>query len=421
MVAYEIFVRSFRDSNGDGIGDIKGVVYALDYLQDIHVDILWLTPIFPSPSFHGYDVVDYYSVNPLYGNVEDLKDLLGKAHSLGMKVMLDLPLSHTSVQHPWFSEKPDYYIWADDGTDINERRPWDDAFIWHPLRKRYYRGLFGPCTPDLNYENEAVVNEAVEVVKFWRGVGVDGFRFDAAKHIYENHEKNLEFWRKISQFAGKFNVAEVWDPPSVTKLYSDVVGYALNFHLFGSLIKSVKERKPDHLYLAIKETGSAMKSSFNFLSSHDTSRLVSQFPGEKERLFAISILMTLPGVPVIYYGDELGVPGIYDPYFPEHVAEPFPWWESGCGEGQTRWKSFRFSRPHQGLSYEHQKSGESFLKKVSEWISFRSQNSWIDEAGIKDLSVDQSSISYTLSGRKSMMVKHNFEEFQTEVKWKAEP
>ena len=416
ITAYELFVRSFRDSNGDGIGDIQGIIESLDYLSEIFVDVIWLTPIFPSPSFHGYEVSDYYSVNPLYGDLDSLKALIDEIHKRGMKIILDLPLHHTSAQHRWFKERKNLYKWASESTDINERRPWDGGFVWHPSSGGYYRGLFGPCAPDLNFENDETVSEALKIVKFWKDLGVDGFRFDAAKHIYDDHERNVSFWRRISRVAGKFNVAEVWDPPDVTSMYSEAVGYTFNFHLYGSLVRSLKEGMPDHLFSALSDLESSISENFNFLSSHDTSRIASQIPDERRRLMAFSILMTLPGIPVIYYGDELGVPGVYDPYFPENVMEPFPWHEPMCGEGQTRWKSLRYTMPHRGISYESQVEKDGFFKNVRSWLRFRSENSWIDDSKIEDLRMDGSSITYTLSGENFLSVRHDFGKFQTELR-----
>ena len=397
------------------MGDLLGVKNSLDYLRDLLVDVIWLTPIFPSPSFHGYEVSDYYSINPSYGNLESFKALIDEIHGSGMKVILDLPLHHTSVQHTWFKERKNFYKWASESTNINERRPWDGGFVWHPSKFGYYKGLFGPCAPDLNFENEEVVSEILNVVKFWKEIGVDGFRFDAAKHIYDDHERNILFWKKITEIAGKFNVSEVWDSPTVTDLYAEVTGYAFNFHLFGSLIRSIKEGKPDHLFAALLDLKSTISRYFNFLSSHDTSRIASQIPDVKRRLMAFAVIMTLPGIPVIYYGDELSVPGVYDPYFPENVMEPFPWYESMCGDGQTRWKSLRYTLPHRGMSYESQKKKEGFFKELKKWTRFRSENPWIDNSKIENLRVEGNTIIYNLSSEKFLTVKHDFEKFQTDI------
>ncbi len=414
MIVYEVFVRSFRDLNGDGIGDLRGILDSLDYLEDLGADVLWLTPIFPSPSYHGYDVTDYFNVNPLYGSLDYFKEFMENVHERGFKLILDLPLNHTSSLHRWFLERPEYYIWADDKTDINQRRGWDGAFVWHPSDRGYYYGLFGSCMPDLNYSNPEVVERALEIVRFWTAMGVDGFRFDAAKHIYDDHDKNIEFWRKVSYEIRSMNtdailVAEVWDSPDVNLEYSRILGYTFNFHVFGSLKKSVIESNPWSLKSALEETQDLLVYSFNFISNHDVNRIASDIPDERRRLMAFSLLLSLPGVPVLYYGDELGLPGVYDPSFPEDVVEPFPWYETLCGVGQTRWKSVRFSKPFHGFSVEYQSAHEnSFLKKVKELLSFRKENEWIEKARLEDLKIEGSKLSYRLAGKEELDFVHDF-------------
>jgi len=165
-VFYEIFVRSFNDSNGDGIGDFNGITEKLDYLNDgdpnttadLGVTGIWLMPIFPSPSYHGYDVTDFYGVNPQYGTMEDFKKLLAEAHKRGIRIIIDMALNHTSDQHPWFKEAKkdvnskyrDWYIWSE--TDPNYKGPWNER-VWHPSTTGFYYGIFEAFMPDLNYNN----------------------------------------------------------------------------------------------------------------------------------------------------------------------------------------------------------------------------------------------------------------------------
>ncbi len=417
MIGYEIFVRSFRDGNGDGIGDIRGIIEALDYLKSLGIGLIWLTPIMKSPSYHGYDVSDYFEINPIYGDFEDLKNLISKAHSMNIKIILDIPLNHTSFLNPWFQEKPEYYIWAGEKTNINERRSWDGAPIWHPSDRGYYRGTFGRCLPDLNFENPEVIEKAKEIVKFWSELGIDGFRFDAAKHIYENHEKNLEFWEQIKEISKtNLNVAEVWDEPEISYEYAKVLGFSFNFHVFGALRKSLVDKNPRALYDALLTCKNFLKSSFNFLSNHDVSRIASSTVSEKGIIFAHSILLTMPGIPIIYYGDELGVPGIYDPEFPEDVTEPFPWTEDMCSKGQTRWKSTKYAKPFHGLSVEYQISRNSVLKHFMEWTEFRNSNPWIDRAMIEDVYLEDAKLVYTMNGEgEKLMIVHDFSILETYV------
>ncbi len=187
-VFYEIFVRSYNDSNADGIGDFNGITQKLDYLQSLGVTAIWLMPIHPSPSYHGYDVLNYYAVNPQYGSLGDFKRLLSEAHSRGMRIIIDLVLNHTSSQHPWFveansnpqSKYRDWYVWSET----------DQGNGWHAGKSGYYFGLFSEVMPDLNYRNPEVTAQMEKMARFWLNeVGIDGFRLDAAKHLIEENGK----------------------------------------------------------------------------------------------------------------------------------------------------------------------------------------------------------------------------------------
>jgi glycosidase len=191
-VFYEVFVRSFADSDADGSGDLKGLVAHLDYLSDLGVDALYLMPVFESPSSHGYDVTDYERVNREYGTEADLAALLEAAHRRGMKVILDLPLNHTSERHPWFREaasspaspRREWYEWSPRNPGWGQ--PWDlNTPAWHRYGREYYYGLFSGSMPDLNYRNPAVRQEMKRIVHLWLDRGVDGFRLDAVRFLVE--------------------------------------------------------------------------------------------------------------------------------------------------------------------------------------------------------------------------------------------
>src|SRR6266568_1727267 len=199
-VFYEVFVRSFQDSNGDGKGDLPGLIARLDYLNDgnpatdtdLGVDALWLMPVFKSPSYHGYDTTDYETINPDYGTNDDLVRLCREAHRRGMHVIVDLVLNHTSNQHPWFldsasspsSPRRDWYVWSP--TDLGWGQPWNATTdTWHPLNGAFYYGIFSSRMPDLNFRNAAVRAEAKRIAGLWLARGVDGFRLDASRHLVE--------------------------------------------------------------------------------------------------------------------------------------------------------------------------------------------------------------------------------------------
>ncbi|HOJ00054.1 MAG TPA: alpha-amylase family glycosyl hydrolase [Anaerolineaceae bacterium] len=242
-VFYEIFVRSFYDSDGDGIGDFNGIVEKMDYLNDgnpnISTDLgitgIWLMPINPSPSYHGYSVTDYYSVNPEYGTMDDFKNFLNEAHKRGIKVIIDLVLNHTSNQHPWFlnaadptSPYHDWYIWSD--TDPGYVGSWGQK-IWFEQGDEYYYSTFSEFMPDLNYTNPEVTQEMQNIVQFWvNEVGVDGFRLDAAKHLIEEgiqqantisthswYEKFRPALKQINPHA--LTVGEIWEDTRINAEY----------------------------------------------------------------------------------------------------------------------------------------------------------------------------------------------------------
>jgi len=198
VVFYEIFVRSFKDSNGDGIGDFQGIIQQLDYLNDgdpqttddLGIGALWLMPINPSPSYHGYDVTDYKAVNPDYGTLDDFKQLLEACHARGIRVIIDFVINHTSTQHPWFKaalagdpQYKDYYVWST--KDPGSLGPWGQKPWYRAANGEYYYAVFWDQMPDLNYHNPAVTEAILDASRFWLELGVDGFRVDAARYLYE--------------------------------------------------------------------------------------------------------------------------------------------------------------------------------------------------------------------------------------------
>jgi alpha-amylase len=338
-VFYEIFVRSFYDSDGDGTGDFKGIIEKLDYLNDGNPDTdtdlgitgIWLMPIFPSPSYHGYDVTDYYSVNPEYGTLEDFNQLLEEAHQRGIRVVIDLVLNHTSDTHPWFidsrsspdSEFRDWYIWVNEKPDY--KGPWGET-VWHPYRGSYYYGIFESFMPDLNYLNPEVTAEMNNIVRFWlEEVGVDGFRLDAAKHLIEEgtrqentpathswYESFRPVYKEINPNA--MVVGEVYDSNAITiKAYTnEELDLIFNFSLATAFISSARDQTalPALGELNTAATKLPEMQYATFLTNHDQNRVMSQLGGNQNKAkVASSLLLTSPGVPFIYYGEELGMLG----------------------------------------------------------------------------------------------------------------
>jgi glycosidase len=352
-VFYEIFVRSFNDSNGDGIGDFNGITQKLDYLNDgdpatstdLGVTAIWLMPIFPSPSYHGYDVTDYYSVNPQYGTMDDFKTLLNEAHRRGMHVIIDLVLNHTSDQHPWFKDAKknihspyrDWYIWSE--TKPGYRGPWNET-VWHSSTTGFYYGIFTANMPDLNYDNPKVTKEMDKIVAFWlKDVGVDGFRLDAAKHLIENgstqqntsatHDWYVGF-RKVYKAIdpSAMTVGEIsGDPASVLAKYTggDQLDLAFDFPLANAYVRSANSGVASYAVNALKTDMDLMPDGAYspFLTNHDQDRLMSQLDGNIGKAkVAAALLLTSPGVPFIYYGEEIGMTGKKPD---ENIRRPMQW------------------------------------------------------------------------------------------------
>nr|MBK9649888.1 hypothetical protein [Bacteroidota bacterium] len=209
-VFYEIFIRSFCDSNNDGIGDIPGIISKLDYLHDLGIEGIWLTPFNPSPSYHKYDVTDYYNVDEEYGTLDDVRELITEAHKRNIKVIMDFVVNHTSVQHPWFIEAQksktnayhNYYTWADENNLPGEKHWWHflQSNSKQTIEGEKYLGFFDRSMPDLNYDNNDVRSEIIKAGKYWlKDIGMDGFRLDAAKWIYMpgNEKTNYSWWQQF--------------------------------------------------------------------------------------------------------------------------------------------------------------------------------------------------------------------------------
>jgi len=348
-VWYEAFVRSFADSNGDGVGDLRGMTGKLDYLndgnastaKDLGVNGVWLMPIFRSASYHGYDVIDYRTIDPAYGTAADFTALLAAAHQRGIKVILDLVMNHTSDQNPWFTASAagdptykDWYVWSD--TDPGFKGPQGQT-VWHPLNGRFYYGVFGSGMPDLNLRNPAVTAELKSIAKFWLDQGVDGFRLDAIPYLIENGQKQFSTpetlaWLRDFQASVKavnpdaMTIGEVWADSSIAAKYvPDSTDLTFNFDLAAATVASVQTGQPSTLASAIGQTVTSWPANQagTFLTNHDQARVASVLGGREDELkLASFLLMTEPGVPWVYYGEELGLAGNKPD---EQIRTPMPW------------------------------------------------------------------------------------------------
>ncbi len=339
-VCYEIFVRSFYDSDGDGIGDLNGLTRKLDYINDgnpramgdLGARCIWLMPVAASPSYHGYDVKDYYRVNPEYGTTADFKRFMAAAHKRGIRVLVDLVLNHASNEHPYFkaalrdttSPYRSWFRFSRTRPDI--KGPWGQD-VWHksPVRDEYYYGIFWSGMPDLNYENPAVREEAKRVARYWlTEMGVDGFRLDAVPYLVEvgnvvkdtreTHDILRDFGADVRRIAPRaFTVGEVWDSLStVLTYYPDQLDAYFAFALSDALLDAVRTGSASKLLAPFMRMQAAQPAHrwSTFQRNHDQTRTVTALGGDTARArLAAELLFTLPGMPFVYYGEEIGMTG----------------------------------------------------------------------------------------------------------------
>jgi maltose alpha-D-glucosyltransferase/alpha-amylase len=369
-IIYQVHVRTFHDSNGDGIGDFQGLEEKLDYLQDLRINAIWLMPFFPSPlRDDGYDIADYNAVHPSYGTLEDFRKFLESAHERGIRVIIELVSNHTSDQHPWFQEsrssrdnpRRDWYVWSDTDTRYKGARiifldTEKSNWAWDPISKSFYWHRFFSHQPDLNYDNPAVREQMWNVMKFWLEMGVDAFRLDAVPYLVERegtncenlpetHDVLKELRQKLDEnFPGRMLLAEANQWPADLRPYfgnGDEFHMAFHFPLMPRMFMGLKleDRKPiTEILQQTPEIPPSCQWSL-FLRNHDEltlemvtdmerdymydtyaenktmrlnlgirRRLAPLLANDRRRIELMNgMLMSLPGTPIVYYGDEIGM------------------------------------------------------------------------------------------------------------------
>ncbi len=355
-VIFQVYIRSFADSNGDGIGDLPGIAERLDYLTELGIDTVWLSPVHPSPNVDwGYDVADYRTVHPDYGTLADLDALIAEADACGIEIWLDLVPNHTSSEHAWFKDRPEYYVWSEEvPNDWRSIFTGETAWRFDPSRRQYHLHQFAPEQPDLDWWSASVRDEFDDILRFWFDRGVAGLRIDVAHGLIKDRQLRdgvrymrerpevHEIYRRWQEIAGEYIpkptlMGETYVPLSRLFAYYAHLDLAQNFPFVRAGF-DIDELRP------IVETTMRKlpkgREPVWFGSNHDHSRMATRWAGGDERKHkaALFLLLTLPGNAILYQGDELGledgaVPAdrtldlASPPRDPERT--PFPWTRSG--------------------------------------------------------------------------------------------
>jgi alpha-glucosidase len=378
-VIYQVYPRSFQDSNGDGVGDLPGLLARLDYLEWLGVDAIWLSPIHPSPmADFGYDISDYTDIHPQFGTLADFDRLLAEVHRRGMRLVLDFVPNHTSDQHPWFIEsrssraspKRDWYIWRDAAPGGGPPNNWlsqfgGSAWAWDETTRQYYYHAFLKQQPDLNWRNTTVQEAMLGVMKFWLDRGVDGFRVDVIWHIVKDdqfrdnlpdesyrpglpphrqllatyntdrpevHDIISRMRRLLDSYGEKMMVGEIYLPVERLVTYYGAQGSGVHLPFNFQLIELPWHARA--LAEAIDRYEAVLPSHGwpNWvLGNHDSPRIASRIGSAQARVAAM-LLFTLRGTPTMYYGDELGMHNV--PIPPDRVQDPFEKNVPGLGVGR---------------------------------------------------------------------------------------
>jgi glycosidase len=377
-VFYQVFVRSFKDSASgplanDGIGDFQGLIDSLDYLNDgkpetttdLGITGLWLMPVFEGPSYHGYETSDYYKIESEHGTNEDFKRFMAECDKRGIKVILDLVLNHTSKSHPWFKDawdpknpKHDWFIWSD--TKPEWKGPWGQQVWFTPDGRNagpFFYGIFSSYMPDLNYHNPDVTKEMNKVTEYWiKDYGVAGYRLDAIRHLIEDGQLQenskathqwLKDWHKFYKKVrpDAFTIGEVWSSTDVIAAYvPDQMDTCFEFDVSYATIDAVNNADKKRIGEALAKAWKAYpRNQFgSFLSNHDQTRVMTRFGNDFSKMkLAACMLFTQPGIPFLYYGEELGQVGDKPD---ENLRTPMQW-NSEPTVGFTKGKPWRDAQP----------------------------------------------------------------------------
>ncbi len=424
---YQIFPRSFLDTDGDGVGDLEGIIKKLDYVSSLGVKGIWLNPTFPSPSYHGYDITDYYGVDVQLGNIETMKKLIREADKRGIKILLDLVINHTSTQIEWFRKSElrdpffsDWYIWTEiipktEGK-IGWAKPWLQGNspweVWHfsRIRNEYYYGAFWSGMPDLNLRNKNVTEEIYRISKYWLEMGVGGFRLDAIRYLIESGpgpqgqadtKETKEWLKNFTDYVKSikrdaFLIGEVWTGNNIVSTYYGSVDGCFDFEAreviastvgYGPRVGKFYQYLSNMISLTRNDV-KRWKFFFPFSSNHDVTRIASILAyrnNNLERLkLGMIILFTLPGNPFIYYGDEIGMTNSFqrgDLAF----RNPMQWnnkKNSGFSDKDMPWYQ---PNVDQEINVEYQEKRSNSLLNTIRWVSKLRNSEVVLQKGILEI------------------------------------
>jgi glycosidase len=452
--AYQILIYSFNSSDGDGMGDFKGITERVNYLKDLGITLVWLSPLHKASSYHGYDVIDYYSVNPDYGTIDDFKEMVNAFHNAGISVILDMVLNHTSRSNQWFIDacqnkngKRDWYVWKKDGVSYGTTGSYAGQFYDDRTCNGSFFSSFGTSMPDLNLNNQDVVKEQKKILKYWLDLGVDGFRYDAIKHFFDVTElpkdadrqayidkymKNINgfvhSYKKNSYIVGEY--LEM-DYRSLLKFvpYFDT---EFDFPWYDRMLKAINGTNITS-YVSVYNDSIEAFTNLNknwinstIISNHDHDRIMSIVTGnEAKARLAFNLQMLLPGMPFVYYGDEVGLKGARYNNNDIERRLPFTWGDTwyrvsadSYGPGLYRTDI----NDNVASVVDQLENPDSLLNYYKKVINYRNSEPIIYDGEVTAYDANNSRvISYKLTkDNKSLVVIHNVSISEQEVDYKSE-
>ena len=397
---YQIFVGSFSDSNGDGVGDLRGIINRLDYLndgninggKDLGVQGIWLSPIFQSPSYHKYDAIDYYKIDEKFGTMDDLKELIALCHERNVKIILDLVINHSSDENDWFlkfkqarlsgdtsSKYYDYYSCVDADSRGGGSTYTSLGSGW------WYESNFSSDMPELNFDNPVVREDMLSLAKFYLDMGIDGFRFDAVKYIYySNTQKSVDFWKwymdELTAYAPDiYCVGECWSAESEILEYYEAMN-CFNFATSGAEGKVAPAAKGSNIVTFLNyivkyqdkvQAANPNGMPMSFLSNHDMDRSGGVFLKPEDMKMAANLYLLSPGSPMIYYGEELGMRGSRGSANTDANRRLAMLWGDGDGVKNPIGATYSDDRQIKDGVKEQLKDKDSMLNHYSRLISIR--------------------------------------------------